>query len=351
MALIKKRQTKEKVKTKMKGTYSPVAPPENIGEDHKLTPEEVEQRQEERRKACFCANKLRINALIGQHCQLTDLDVALGDMPVIGKIEPPTVAYVKTMDGRLRFFCKDALYSEEEVIAFNKGYEMGAERAISTMMGHVGDEALLKYAQACRHVIHALIQEHKDRISFMDEITPGELANRIAFYFDECYKRKRSYTVPGLAYEIGFMCRQDMLDYISDKRDTLLGYMLARALMVIEDQRNTEIISGGGVMAGHKLDLATNFSWMDAGKKGEGSAGPQIVNNSTTINNTQNNINPGSLPPTLTLDQWQAQFLSNEKKKDGGGQAAIEAAVVDVTPKAEEPKRGRGRPKKVAQEK
>lgn len=347
MALIKKKLTKEKAKTKLKGTFTEVVSPDILGDEHKLTPEEVERRQQERREACFCSNKLRINALIGQHCQLTDLDVALGDMPMPGDVAPPTVAYIKAMDGRLKFFCKDSNYSEFETAAFNKGYEMGAERAIKAMLENIGDEAMLKYAQACQRVIHALIQEHKDRISFMDEITPGELSNRIAFYFDECYKRKRSYTVPGLAYEVGFMCRQDMLDYISDKRDTLLGYMLARALMIIEDQRNTEIISGGGVMAGHKLDLATNFSWMDAGKKG-GDQPPSPQSVTITQNNQINGVMAESLPPLLTLDQWQAQFLSNEKKK-GGGQDAIEAAVVDVTPRAEEPKRGRGRPKKVAQ--
>ena len=350
MTLIKRRQTKEKAKTKAKGVYSDVVDTNRINESKPLTPEEVEKRQEERAKACFCANKLRINNLIGHHCQLTDLDVALGDPPFDGERVAPTPAYIKAMDGRLRFIIEDSLYTDLEAAAFNRGYDMGVERALKIVLESVGDEALLGYAKACRRVIHALLQEHKDRISVMDEITPGELSNRIAFYFDECYKRKRSYTVPGLAYEVGFMCRQDMLDYVRNNSDTLIGYMLARALMVIEDQRNTEIISGGGVMAGHKLDLATNFSWKDAGKKDEG-GGPQSVtnNNQTNINvhNQTLNVNPESLPPTLTLDQWQAQFLMNEKKKGlPVGEEAIDVVATPDEMAAQPVKRGRGRPRK-----
>lgn len=84
--------------------------------------------------------------------------------------------------------------------------------------------------------------------------------------------------------------------------------------MKIEDQRNTEIISGGGVMAGHELDLAMNFEWSDADNKCEVAA--QTTNN-TTINQTNNTlaVTPDSLPPTLSLAQWQAHFLSDEKRK------------------------------------
>lgn len=48
----------------------------------------------------------------------------------------------------------------------------------------------------------------------MEEMSPDELASMIIFYFDECTKRLRSFTVPGLAYEVGFMCRQDLLTFI-----------------------------------------------------------------------------------------------------------------------------------------
>ena len=66
-------------------------------------------------------------------------------------------------------------------------------------------------------------------------------------------------------------------------------------------------------MAGHKLDLATNFSWSDAGKKGEQAP----TTNNTVINQTNNtlNISKDSLPPTLTLDEWRAQFIETEKIK------------------------------------
>lgn len=125
------------------------------------------------------------------------------------------------------------------------------------------------------------------------------------------------------------------------------GYMLARALMKIEDQRNTEVISGGGGMTGHKLDLTTDFDWSDAGKKGKAAQ----TTNSTTINQTNNTlaVTSDSWPPTMSLDQWQAHFLSDEKRKGKPvgddaidvvfTQAELDAKVVSVK-RGRSPQRG-----------
>jgi hypothetical protein len=322
MAVRTKRLSEKKVKAQESGVYSDVAPTSVHGEV--MTPERKEECTKQRIHRGFISNKLRLENLISDDCLLSDVDTVMMPIPAVDNVQPPLVAYLKATDRRHIEVKESDVLDDLEKQRFSEGYEAGASQATKEMRKLVGNEALLKYAEAAQRVIHMLLKTHEDRVNFMDTITPEELASRIAFYFDECDKRKRSYTVPGLAFEIGFMQRQDMFDFLKANYQTLNGYMLARALTKIEDQRNTEIISGGGVMAGHKLDLATNFSWNDAGKK---DSAPAQVNN-TTINQTNNtlNVTPESLPPTLTLDQWQAQFLDTERKKG----SKVDAEVTDV---------------------
>jgi hypothetical protein len=340
----KRKLTAKQKKAKESGVYSSVAPEGAVIDPAKFTPEQKEACTEARITRGFVSNKEKLLELISPDCLLSDVDAILGDMPSTEETGVPTAEYITAMDGRLRFACTDKMYSDEETAAFQRGYRMGVEAAILELRKSVGDAALMAYAKSARKVAHMLLQTHRQRINFMEEMTPDELASRIAFYFDECVKKHRSFTVPGLAYEVGFMCRQDLLAFIRENQETLMGFMLARALMKIEDQRNTEIISGGGVMAGHKLDLATNFDWTDAGKRGE-TAGNQTTNN-TTINQTNNTlaVTPDSLPPTLSLDQWQAQFLSNEKKKVA--EKGAEAVIDVVNGAVEKVKKKPGRPLK-----
>ena len=339
----KRKLTAKQKKAKESGVYSSVAPEGTVTDPDKFTPEQKEACTEARVARGFVANKDKLMELISPDCLLSDVDTVLGDVPSAEETGVPSVEYITAVDGRLKFACTDKLYSDEETAAFQRGYKMGVEAAMMELLKSVGDKALLAYARAARKVVHALLQSHQQRINFMEEMTPDELASRIAFYFDECAKKHRSFTVPGLAYEVGFMCRQDLLTFIRENQETLMGFMLARALMKIEDQRNTEIISGGGVMAGHKLDLATNFDWTDAGKRGET---PTQTTNNTTINQTNNTlaVTPDSLPPTLTLDQWQTQFLSNEKKKVAEKGAEAVADVISDT--VEKVKKKPGRPLK-----
>ncbi|NCC85201.1 MAG: hypothetical protein EOM03_13900 [Clostridia bacterium] len=340
----KRKLTAKQKKAKESGVFSSVAPEGTVTDPAKFTPEQKEACTEARVSRGFVSNKETLLTLVSQDCLLSDVDTVLGDVPSVGETGVPSVAYITAVDGRLKFACTDKMYSDEETAAFQRGYKMGVEAAISELKKSVGDAALLNYAKSARKVAHMLLQTHAQRINFMEEMTPDELASRIAFYFDECAKKHRSFTVPGLAYEVGFMCRQDLLTFIRENQETLMGFMLARALMKIEDQRNTEIISGGGVMAGHKLDLATNFDWTDAGKRGESSGG-QTTNN-TTINQTNNTlaVTPDSLPPILSLDQWQTQFLSNEKKKVA--EKGAEAVVDVINGAVEKVKKKPGRPLK-----
>ena len=344
----KRKLTDKQKKAKQSGVFSSVAPEGSVTDPERFTPEQREACTEARVSRGFVANKDKLMELISPDCLLSDVDTVLGEVPTVeGRM--PTAEYITATDGRLQFACSDKNYSDEETAAFQRGYRMGVEAALMQLKKSVGDSALLAYAKSARKVAHALLQTHQQRINFMEEMTPDELASRIAFYFDECAKKHRSFTVPGLAYEVGFMCRQDLLTFIRENQETLMGFMLARALMKIEDQRNTEIISGGGVMAGHKLDLATNFDWTDAGKRGESTAS-QTTNN-TTINQVNNTlaVTPDSLPPTLSLEQWQAQFLSNEKKKGNPvGDEAIDvvSTQAELAAKSVSVKRRPGRPRK-----
>ena len=172
-------------------------------------------------------------------------------------------------------------------------------------------EALCEQVLACHRVIALLLEDTKEKISAAETLDAGQMAVRVAEYFEECDKRSRSYTVPGLAYAIGFITRKQLSDFVAEKYETLSGYIIARALMRIEEQRNVEILAGNGMMTGHKLDLATNFDWMDTknkSSKDEDKASTQI---------TQNIINYNSLPPdSMSVDEWQRRFLQQQKAKD-----------------------------------
>ena len=175
---------------------------------------------------------------------------------------------------------------------------------------------------ACHKVINLLLEDTKEKISAAETISAADMAIRVNSYFEECDKRKRSYTVPGLAYAIGFITRKQLIAFVSEKHETLPGYIVARALMRIEEQRNVEILSGNGMMTGHKIDLATNFDWSDTKNKGRDEDKPA----QPTI--TQNIINYNSLPPqTLTVEEWQQKFLEQQKGR-ADGQAA--STAIDV---------------------
>lgn len=199
-------------------------------------------------------------------------------------------------------------------------------------------QTMLERVAAARRVITALLQETKTHASSAETLGIDELANRITGYFDQCDKEKVSYTVPGLSYAIGFVTRQDFLAYVKENRDTKHDALLmARALLLIEDQRNREIISKGGVMAGHKLDLATNFDWTDArsGKKEDDKPAQQV--------NVA--VNVASLPPEMSLEQWQATFLQPKEVAKTEAKEIAEVIDIEPVPVIEEKKKQGPKPK------
>lgn len=193
-----------------------------------------------------------------------------------------------------------------------------ALKALPEDLSSCNVQGLVEQIEACHKVINLMLEDTREKISAAENLTAADMAFRTASYFEECDKRKRSYTVPGLAYAIGFITRKQLLAFVSEKHETLPGYIVARALMRIEEQRNVEILSGNGMMTGHKIDLATNFDWSDTKNKGRDEDKPA----QPTI--TQNIINYNSLPPqTLTVEEWQQKFLEQQKNKadNAAGQA------------------------------
>lgn len=172
--------------------------------------------------------------------------------------------------------------------------------------------SLVEHILACQRVIALLLEDTKAKVSSVETLDAAQMALRVTSYFEECDRRKRSYTVPGLAYAIGFINRKQLISFVTDFYETLPGYIVARALMRIEEQRNVEILSSNGMMTGHKLDLATNFDWMDT--KNRSSKDDE----KPTQHITQNVINYNSLPPqSMTVEEWQQRFLAEQKERQG----------------------------------
>lgn len=222
-----------------------------------------------------------------------------------------------------------------ENICAIKDLKLVARPVPNLELGRETLETMLERVAAARRVIVALMQSTKVAVSSAETLELDELTNRITGYFDQCDKEKVSYTVPGLSYAIGFVTRQDFLAYVKENRDTKHdALVMARSLLLIEDQRNREIISKGGVMAGHKLDLATNFDWTDArsGKKEDDKTPQQQLNVA---------VNVASLPPEMSLAEWQAAFLKPKEvaKLD-------KEEIIDVEPQAvlEAPKKEKKKP-------
>jgi len=283
-----------------------------------LTTPDVEEAKAGRRAKAFAANKLRLEALISEDCHLSDIERAITP-PTCGAQKLPTLDYVVVMDGSLDVSLKHDYMDFEDRARALSYYKRGVVSALKEAANVVSDQKLVEHIISCQKLIAILLQETVERVSAVESIDAAEMAARVSFYFDDCDKRHRSYTVPGLAYAIGFMHRKHLLKFVADNEESISAYIIARALMKIEDQRNIEIISGGGMMAGHKLDLATNFDWNDAKAKPS--------KDDASVNITHNTINMNSLPPAgaMTVEEWQRQFLTQK------------SAPIDVGPSTAEP--------------
>ena len=91
-----------------------------------------------------------------------------------------------------------------------------------------------------------------------------ELQDAIDRYFDYADVQGWPYTVPDLAYYLGFNSRTSLLNY--EGRDEFM-VTIKRAKLKIEGQRARQLVQGQGVVAGQIFDLKNNFGWRDQQEK------------------------------------------------------------------------------------
>ena len=87
-----------------------------------------------------------------------------------------------------------------------------------------------------------------------------EMKPIIDAYFIGCDEIGEPYTVPGLAYALGFADKQSLI-YYSKKEE--FCFTIKRAKFRIEAQRNKRLVEGKGNTAGMIFDLKNNFGWTD----------------------------------------------------------------------------------------
>ena len=85
------------------------------------------------------------------------------------------------------------------------------------------------------------------------------LQSKIDEYFREADKAGMRYTVPGLAYFLGFVERKAIWEY---KQRPKFSPTIKRALLRIEQQRAHELLTENNPV-GKIFDLKNNFGWKD----------------------------------------------------------------------------------------
>jgi len=137
---------------------------------------------------------------------------------------------------------------------------------------------------------------------------PHYLWQRCKDYFDQCYQEGVVYTVPELAYHLGFISRQAIFHY--EKRKDNCGKVIRAAKLKIEGQRNRQVVEGQGYMAGRIFDLKCNFGYSDqpggADKTGD-QPNPQL--------NVQQNFY-GMPPQPASLEEWTKNYQKMMKSPD-----------------------------------
>jgi len=222
-------------------------------------------------------------------------------------------------------FWKRSYEDEATMAMINQAFMLGIEAA--QKMRTAGDVAdcfdpayLLEKAQA---IIAFLMDGYKDRISVVSSLNVKGLVDKIVAYFSNCDLKGINYTVPGMAFAIGFANRQELVDFVQAKPSTVHAYVIQRAATYIESMRMEDMLKGNGMMVGHKVDMATNFQYHDVSANKKGDSQPQTVIN----NNMQ--INTSTMPPKAKdLTEWQQWYIQEKSKKDLD--ALGEAPLVDV---------------------
>ena len=229
-------------------------------------------------------------------------------------VSPDTIYALN--EGKVTAIYKSRCYDDEDMLklirrAYRDGIEDAAKYATTDDQVISPVARLKKVVAAQRKIVDFLLTDHTERLNPILELTPRELTERIVLYFVECDITKRFYTVPGLAFYLGFPSREEFHEYIGDQnnKDSINLYILKRAMMYIESETVTDMMYGGGLMTGHKINLATNFNYSDSGK-----SKPAADKDSITINN--NIVAMTGIPPKPeSIEEWQAWYLREQQAK------------------------------------
>lgn len=90
--------------------------------------------------------------------------------------------------------------------------------------------------------------------------SPEQAQEQIEAYFTECDTTHEPYTVPGLAYSLGFNDRHAIAEYAAKPE---YSATMKNARLRIERQRNAQLLTDGQVI-GKIFDLKNNFGWIDS---------------------------------------------------------------------------------------
>ncbi len=90
--------------------------------------------------------------------------------------------------------------------------------------------------------------------------TPEEMQELIDDYFSSCDSTHTRYTIPGIAYHLGFSSRTQFPDYAKDRPE--FSDTVSRARLKIECQRSGDLIDPDTKnVNGIKFDLTNNFGY------------------------------------------------------------------------------------------
>jgi len=137
-----------------------------------------------------------------------------------------------------------------------------------------------------------------------------ELQDAIGRYFDYADEQGWPYTVPDLAYYLGFNSRTSLLNY--EGREEFM-VTIKRAKLKIEGQRARQLVQSQGVVAGQIFDLKNDFGWRDQQEK-----------IATGAMNTINIGLPGMPPAPRNIEEWEGWYRQMVEGKS--------AAAIDVAP-------------------
>lgn len=91
--------------------------------------------------------------------------------------------------------------------------------------------------------------------------TPDELIDLIAAYFNDCDRRRKPYTISGLALYLG-LTTETLRRYEKDYGDTEFSEIIKRAKQTIETY-TAEATFDNKKFQGAKFNLQNNFGWSD----------------------------------------------------------------------------------------